>query len=411
MLRIVTSQDLRIPKNATLVAIDNQKIEDVLEFRFYNDVTRVRKVLIDTGRDKRYIIFKPHEQMMIDVEEPRYRTCENNCHFCFINGLPRGLRKELYFRDDDYRLSFLFGNFLSLTNLSIVDISRIARLKLSPLYISVHTTDPRMRIQLFKNEKAGLIMNYLSSLIDNNIRLHCQVVLIPGITDGAHVVKTITDLSKLYPGVASIGVVPVGKTKYLKGVTLVSKKLARETIAIIDELHRQFRGKYKIGLVYCADEFYIKAGFSIPEASYYDDFPQYENGIGMVRQLIDEVTILDTMKKTKGIFLILTSRSAMPFLHMLKMKLIDLNYVDSSNIDVVSVENSLFGKTVTVSGLISAHDFAQTIVNQERNYDRIVLPPNCVNESNQFIDGKTFDDRRVFVSPRSLKELLKCLQL
>jgi putative radical SAM enzyme (TIGR03279 family) len=410
MLRVITSQDSRIPENATLVTIDNQEIEDVLEFRFYNDITRVRKVLINTGRDKRFIIFKPHEQMMIDVEEPRYRTCENNCHFCFINGLPKGLRKELYFRDDDYRLSFLFGNFLSLTNVSTTDILRIARLKLSPLYVSVHTTDPRVRAQLFKNEKAGLIMNQLSSLIDNNVRLHCQIVVIPGVTDGAHVVKTITDLSELYPGVASIGVVPVGKTKYLKSVTLVSKKLARETISIVDTLHKQFRKKYNVGLVYCADEFYIKAGFSIPEVSYYDDFPQYENGIGMVRQLIDEVVILDTMKKTKGNFLFLTSNSALPFLHMLKMKLIDLNCINSNNIDVTSVENSFFGKTVTVSGLIGARDFTHAILNQEKNYDRIILPPHCVNDSNQFIDGKTLDDRRVLISPQSLKELVKCLQ-
>jgi putative radical SAM enzyme (TIGR03279 family) len=407
MLRVITSQDSRIPENATLMTIDNQEIEDVLEFRFYNDVTRLRKILIDTGRGKKYIIFKPHEQLMIDVEEPRYRTCENNCHFCFVNGLPKGLRKELYFRDDDYRLSFLFGNFLSLTNLSTADISRIARLKLSPLYVSVHTTDSRMRAQLFQNEKAGLIMNQLSSLIDNNIRLHCQIVVIPGVTDGACLIKTITDLSELYPGVCSIGVVPVGKTKYLKGVSLISMTLVKEIVDSVENLRNTFKKKFKKGIVYCADEFYIKADYPIPNTRYYEDFPQYGNGIGMARMFIDEMKSLNKIKKVKGEILILTGKLASPFLAMLKAKLTQLK---GNSIDVLEVENQFFGNSVTVSGLISADDFAKTIRSLKKQYARIVLPPNCVNDSGKFIDDRLLNDEKVIISPNSIKELLTCLQ-
>jgi NifB/MoaA-like Fe-S oxidoreductase len=253
-------------------------------------------------------------------------------------------------------------------------------------------------------------MNQLRSLIDNNIRLHCQIVLIPGVIDGTDIIKTITDLGRLYPGVASIGVVPVGKTKYLRGISLVSRKLARNTIGLVETLHKKFRQKYKKGIVYCADEFYIKAGFPIPETSYYDDFPQHENGIGIVRLFIDEIKGLNRIKKMKGEFLILVGISALPFLNMLKMKLTQLGCIDNNNIKIKGVENSFFGNSVTVSGLIGAHDFTRTISGQDKTYDHIILPPNCVNDSAEFIDDKTIDDKRVLISPDSVKELLQCLQ-
>ena len=234
MVRIIHSDDARIPNSARLLSINNHKIDDFLEYQFYNDITNTRKILIENKGVKKEVVFEPDEKIAIELEEPVYRQCENNCDFCFINGLPKGLRKKLYFKDDDYRLSFLLGNFLSLTNISKHDIQRIGRLKLSPLYVSVHTTDAELRRRLFKNDKAGLIMQYLSSLIDNNIKIHCQIVVIPHITDGANLIKTITDLSTLYPGVSSIGVVPVGRTKYANNIPMVSEKLAQKTIGLVE---------------------------------------------------------------------------------------------------------------------------------------------------------------------------------
>jgi putative radical SAM enzyme (TIGR03279 family) len=407
MIRVITSDNPKIPKGATLLAINRYNIEDFLEFNFYNDITKTRKVLIEINGFKKDVIFEPNEKISIRFQDPSYRQCTNDCVFCFINGLPSGLRKELYFRDDDYRLSFLFGNFLSLTNITKDDIKRIGRLKLSPLYVSVHTTDPIMRRKLFKNNRAGLIMKHLSSLVEENIKLHCQIVLIPGITDGESLYKTIYDLNRLYPGVSSIGVVPVGKTKYLKGIPLVSKALAKETISLVESLHNKFRKKFKKGLVYLADEFYIKTDYPIPDISYYDDFPQYGNGIGMARMFIDEMKTLNKINKMQGKILILTSKLAFPFLNMLKTK---LNQSKENKIDVMKVENRFFGNSVTVSGLIGADDFSRTIFNLKKNYDRIVLPPNCVNDSGKFIDDKLFSDKRVIISPNSIRELLKCLQ-
>ncbi len=409
MVKIVSSKDPRIPNHATLLAIDNRPIEDFLEFNFYNDVVKHRKILVNLNGRKKEIIFKPDEKIMIKLETPKYRSCENDCDFCFVKGLPRGLRKELYFRDDDYRLSFLFGNFLSLTNITNDDIRRIARLRLSPLYVSVHTTNPALRQKLFKNERAALIMKSLSMLIEHNIKLHCQVVVIPGVTDGESLFRTINDLSKFYPGVASIGVVPVGKTKYLKHITQISIKSARQITKMVNEFHEKFRKKYKCGLVYLADEFFIKCHNPIPEASYYDDFPQQENGIGMVRLFIDEIASLSKIKEISGRNLILTSKLALPFVKMLKSRL-EGGGSGKARIDIRAVRNHFFGDSVTVAGLIGALDFSRVMQGLHKRYDRIVLPPNCVNESGKFIDNKIISDKKVIVSPNALGELIKWLQ-
>jgi putative radical SAM enzyme (TIGR03279 family) len=410
MPKIIKSQDTRIPKGALVLSINCQKIEDLLEFKFYNDLTQTRCLQINMDGINKEIVFKPNEKIAIELEEPKYKQCENKCNFCFVNGLPKGLRKELYFRDDDYRLSFLHGNFLSLTNITEDDVARIGRLRLSPLYVSVHTTNPIQRQRLFKNSKAGLIMEHLSSLADKGIKLHCQIVLIPGITDGTHLARTIMDLSTLHPAVCSIGVVPVGMTKFIKNISCVSKTCARDTISLVNDFHKRYRKEFKRGLVYCADEFYIKAGWSIPNTKYYDDFPQYENGVGMVRKFLDEIEELDDKINIKKRFLILTGTLAFPFLSLLKKKLIDLDCIAHDGVDILQVKNTFFGDSVSVSGLIGADDFVQTIDEKGKNYDCIVLPPNCVNDSGEFIDNKTINDDRIMVSPNSIKELCKCLQ-
>ncbi len=410
MVKVIQSRDKRIPDGAFVRAINDHEIEDSLEYQYYNDISQTRKILIEKMGTKYQIILKTDEMLMVDIEEPAYRQCENNCEFCFINGLPTGLRKELYFRDDDYRLSFLFGNFLSLTNMREYDIKRIGRLKLSPLYVSVHTTNPELRKRVFKNVKAGLIMEQLSCLIDNDVVIHCQIVIIPGLTDGQQLFRSIKDLSTLYPGVHSIGVVPVGRTKYSKTIPEVSKKLANETIEIVNEYQAAFRKKHKRGVAYCADEFYIKAGLSIPDTYYYDDFPQYENGIGMLRAFINELNALKRMTKIQGKILILTGRLALPYLNLLKAKLEENNSRKKVCVDLRGVDNHFFGTSITVSGLLSAGDFTRTFRTFETAHDRIVLPPNCTNDSGEFIDGQAINDKRIIISPSSIEELIKCLQ-
>lgn len=405
MVRVVASKDSRIPVGSSITAINEQGIEDFLEFQFYNDLSKTRLVqLMEDGRSRR-VIYKPHQDISVTLESPRYHRCNNLCDFCFINGLPKGLRKELYFRDDDYRLSFLFGNFLSLTNVEESDIERIGRLKLSPLYVSVHTTNPKLRAQLFQNKRAAAILEILRKLIKHNIKIHCQIVVIPGITGGRSLSQTIEDLSRLYPGVLSIGIVPVGKTKYVRGIPSVTKRMAQSVVDIGQQFHGRFRRKYRRGLVYLADEFFIKTGNEIPDRKYYDDFPQYENGIGMIRTLLDEIKNIKDIKHTNGRHAIITGVSAYPYLNILKKKL-----EPAIQVEVYTVKNEFFGPTVTVSGLLSGHDIKRKITNLDKEYDRIILPPNCVNESKLFLEDEIISDRRILIAPTGIKELIKCLQ-
>ncbi len=405
MVKVTASRDKRILPGARLTTINDHQIEDFLEFQFYNDTNKTRHVVLEYNSTRKKITYTRNQNISITLETPQYRRCNNDCHFCFIKGLPGSLRKELYFRDDDYRLSFLFGNFLSLTNIDNTDITRIGRLRLSPLYISVHTTEPELRARLFKNNKAAMIVQHMKALADVDIKMHCQIVVIPGMTDGRGFYKTIEELSHLYPAVQSIGIVPVGKTKYIEGIRLVSKKESRSIIESVHRLHERFRKITNQGLVYLADEFYIKAGYQIPEKEYYDDFPQYENGIGIVRSFLEEMKKIKNIRKSKGKYLFLTGISARKYLEMLKSRL-----RPNITVDVKTVDNEFFGRNVTVSGLMCATDINRHIATQGKKYDRIALPPNCVNEKGQFLDGMKISDERVFVSPRNLKELVSCLQ-
>lgn len=410
MVQCVTSDDERISARATLLTINGHAINDFLEFQFYNDCTQKRTVVVQQDGLTREIVFEPEENIAVTLEQPVYRSCTNNCEFCFINGLPEGLRTELYFRDDDYRLSFLFGNFLSLTNVTPDDIRRIGRLRLSPLYISVHTTNLQMRQRLFKNKNAAHITEQLRLLAKHHIKLHCQIVVIPSMTDSDELSATIRDLTILYPAVQSIGVVPVGRTKYAPPIPAITKKIARETIARVESAHATYRKKYGRGIVYCADEFYIRMNMPIPPAEYYDDFPQYENGIGMARTFIDDVATAGANKIAHGRYLILTGVLAHPFVCQLRDRLREKNDKYKTTIDVRAVTNTLFGNSVTVSGLLSGSDFIKVLRVKENHYDRIILPPNCVNDSGAFLDDQQLDDQRITISPHTIKELITCLQ-
>ncbi|MGQ9816489.1 MAG: DUF512 domain-containing protein [bacterium] len=403
---VLNSDDPRIPVGSKLLKIDEHIIDDVFDYQFYDDGSRPRRFLISFNKRQKMIRFNPGEHANLVLEEPVYKKCENDCSYCFIKGLPKGLRRELYFRDDDYRLSFLFGNFLSLTNLTDYDIKRIKKFKLSPIYVSVHSTNPDLRAQLFKNKRARLIMEQLKALCEGNIKVHCQIVVIPGITDGNNILQTVNDLVALYPEVNTVGIVPVGRTKFLTRIPAIDKKSALKIVKQAMLLHKNFKKRIKKGFVYLADEFFIKSGTDIPEKDYYDDFCQYENGIGMVRQLLDEIDALRFRNKISGKFLFITGEHAYPYIHYLKEKLSS----KVLTIDVVPVKNRFFGNSITVSGLLTGSDINATIKRLNKKYDRIILPPNCVNDDGRFLDEDRFEKIEYLVSPYSIKELILCLQ-
>uniref|UniRef100_A0A7C6AF34 DUF512 domain-containing protein n=1 Tax=candidate division WOR-3 bacterium TaxID=2052148 RepID=A0A7C6AF34_UNCW3 len=406
MVRVVNSNHPEIPKDAQLLMIDKNPINDIFDYHFYNDPTKRRKFLFTINKKKKVIPLNRGEDIQLILEEPQYKKCENDCDYCFVKGLPEGLRKELYFRDDDYRLSFLFGNFLSLTNLTDDDIARIKKLRFSPLYVSVHTTNLSLRSRLFKNKNARLVIDQLKKLIEGDIKIHCQVVVIPKITDGINIEKTVNDLFRLYPGVSSVGIVPVGRTRFLKKLPGINKRLAQQIVRDTNLMHINFRKKLKRGFVYIADEFFIRAGYPIPEKIYYDEFYQYENGIGMIRQLLDEIDSMKYPKNISGKFLFVTGKLAYPYVNYLKNRLADKKF----QIDVLPVKNRFFGDTVTVSGLLTGKDIYNALRLMKKNYDRIVFPPNCVNDNGKFLDDFELDGVNYIVAPYSIKELLLWLQ-
>jgi putative radical SAM enzyme (TIGR03279 family) len=410
MPAILASNNKKIPSGWELLSLDGRRIEDFLEFRFYNDPDRERRLLLGRNGRRKEVRIRADEKLDLTLGDPVYKRCGNDCGFCFVNGLPGGLRRELYYRDDDYRLSFLFGNFLSLTNLTERDRERIARLRLSPLYVSVHATDPQTRIKIFKNRKAGSILDQLRDLGRHNIKFHCQIVVMPGLNDGKILVRSIRDLAGLYPAVRSIGIVPVGVSRHLKGFRAVGGGQARQIIRTVQRYHRAYRRKYGVGLVYLADEFFIKAGRPFPGTDYYDDYPQYENGVGMCRRFLDELDGLTRIPMIKGRFLALTGSAAYPLIRRLGNKLTRLSPIKDFAFDVARVENRFFGPSVTVAGLLAGQDLQSAIERGGKKYDRVILPPDCVNDHGQFLDGRAVRDPRVMVAPSSIKELLRCLR-
>lgn len=425
------TRDARIPAGAHILSVNRHRIEDFLDFNFHDDRQDDRIITIAADGCKKKLSFRPGEKIDIELAEPEYRHCVNSCRYCFVNGLPPGLRPELYFRDDDYRLSFLHGNFLSLTNVTDNDIRRIGRLRLSPLYISVHATEPALRRQIFGNKKAGPVMEQLRALIDRGVTLHTQIVTIPGLNERS-LDKTVADLARLYPGVQSIGIVPVGISRYNRGLRPVTRRLARQVARRFLSAARRFRRRFQIGLVYLADEFFITAGWRPPDAGYYDGYPQYENGIGMTRHFLDEVERLkpEELKKIRGKYLLLTGIMAAPSLRWFGRRL--ENSSAKIKVDVRMLKNTLFGNSVTASGLIGSQDFEHAAAKFGRGYDRIFLPPNCVNGDGLFLDEmnsiprdrssrypisfsyphtiKTSYPHHLYVAPYRVAELVKCLQ-
>lgn len=410
MPAIVASNNRKVPAGCELIALNGRPVKDFLEFRFYNDPDSKRRLLIGLDGRRREVLIRAGEPLDLRLADPVYKNCRNDCGFCFVKGLPPGMRPELYFKDDDYRLSFLFGNFLSLTNLTAADAARIARLRLSPLYVSVHATQPAVRSRIFNNKKAGPIMEQLRDLVRRGIALHCQIVVQPGLNDKAVLERSLRDLTGLHPGVASVGVVPVGATRHAAGIRLVGPRLAAAILAQVQGSHDRCRRRFGRGVVYASDELFIKTGRPVPARDYYDDFPQYENGVGMIRRFLDELDRLSGRLYRRGRFLFLTGELARPYVRRLGQALAQRSGSARTVIDVRSVRNRFFGRSVTVSGLLAGQDLEAAIGRAGRPYDRIVLPPNCVNERGRFLDDRRIPDRRVIVAPASLEELIQCLR-
>lgn len=380
-------EEMGIEPGDRLLSINGKTVNDILDYSFLTDEDyleiEIEKAdgeswVLDIEKDYGESLGLEFDAVVFD----RIRSCINKCLFCFVDQLPPGMRSTLYVKDDDYRLSFLYGNFISLTNLGRRDWNKILEMRLSPLYISVHATDPDIRARMFGSEKARNVMRDLKRLREHNIEVHTQIVLCPGINDGRILEQTIDDLKSLWPGVKSVGIVPVGITGYRDGLpplTPVDKEMALELIEMVDAWQAKFREELGVGFVYLADEFFIKAGKSFPETWYYDDYPQLENGIGMATSFLEELRGL--LKELKPIetpeesTYIICGRSAESMFGGVVRMLEPLGI----KLRIVPVTNQYFGGQVTVTGLLTGHDILRTL---GRSYvgKRVLLPRTVLRD-------------------------------
>lgn len=388
-----------------IASVNGHRVNDVIDFMFYCHEDELDLSVI---RNKTNLSFKltPAEgrDIGIDIKPFKVKTCSNKCVFCFVNQLPRGLRKSLYVKDEDYRLSFLYGSYITLTNLSASDKKRIIRQRLSPIYISVHSTDKAVRNAILCNPKAGDVMKEIRFFKDNKIKMHCQIVLCPGLNDGKELEKTIRDLYKFYPYVSSIAVVPVGLTEHRKNtqkMRAVEKDDALRTIEAVEILQKRFRKKHGDAIVYGADELYIKGGADFPPLHDYGELPQLENGVGMVPLFTSQARSLLAKKQrplsasgkeiTEKRFITFTGMSFYPYLKKFIDKLREKKVID---ISLVPVENSFFGKSVTVTGLLTGRDVIKSVSGMNLRKEDVLLIPDIVMKEGEetFLDGVTCRD-------------------
>jgi putative radical SAM enzyme (TIGR03279 family) len=379
-----------------LISLNSHPLNDVIDFMFHKGISESRSVnetlAIEIKRNGNYkkleIMTSDESDIGLTVKPFKVKTCKNNCIFCFVKQLPRGLRKSLYVKDEDYRLSFLYGNYITLANLDNEDRKRIVEKRLSPLYISVHTTDKSLRNKMLNNPRAADILKEIRYFSERKIRMHNQIVLCPGYNDGKELQRTIKDLYKFYPYVSSIAVVPVGLTKYSKAnIRPVTKEDAYNTVKIVGSLQKRFKKKHGDSIVYCADEMYIKADLPFPKLSEYGTLPQIENGVGMVPLFLSKSKKVKTenpLSRTKR-FLTFTGVSFYPFLK----KFIDnLRESEGINIDLIPIENKFFGPSVTVTGLLTGRDVITKLRDIAPSYDILIVPDDVLDEeNNQFLDN------------------------
>lgn len=373
-----------------VVSINNKDVDDLIGYRFLAADERIRLVVrLQNGKTRAFSIDKdPDDNLGIECSPFRMTRCRNRCIFCFVDQMPDGCRKSLYIKDDDYRASFLYGNYITLGALSEADWKRIFRQRLSPLYISVHTTDPELRSFMLGNKKAPDIMENMKRLAAGGIRMHAQIVLCPGINDGLYLQRTLNDLSGLAPAVMSIAVVPVGLTAFRKNafpLRTFTRREARIVLKSVTEFGTRFKKQFGTRLAYPSDEFYIKAGVPVPLPSFYEDFPQRENGVGMAADFLREVSRTKLPKRVAPIQA--TAISGHSFSKILGGVLERLRLVEGIRIRQVVVPNKFFGPSVTVTGLLTGQDIFRALQGK-RLGDLVLVPAAALKEEEDvFLDG------------------------
>ena len=383
----------------TLTHINGHPIVDVLDYKFYAYDPKLELTLTEPEGGSRTLRIRKEEGEDLGLNFETYlmdraRSCANKCIFCFVDQMPPGMRDTLYFKDDDARLSFLMGNYITLTNLSWREIQRVIDLRISPINISVHATDPQLRTAMLKNPRAGECLDIMSRFAQAGIEMNCQVVACPGVNDGPALARTMEDLGQLYPAVTSVAVVPVGVTRFREGLCSIEPYTKEQAAALIDQVESfasHFMENKGTNLVWCSDEFYLIAGRTLPEKAYYEDMDQLENGVGMLRLLLHQadMALEEEEPEQTAPFSIATGLSAAPFVQ----EILDNAQKQCGNIKgtVYPIINRFFGETITVSGLITGTDLMEQLRGKDLG-ERLLIPDNMLRAGERvFLDYVTVE--------------------
>ena len=391
------AEELELEIGSRIVRINGQRVRDGIDLTFLLADPEIELETLTPGGES--IVYEvsrdPGEPLGIVPAPDAVRECANKCVFCFIDGNPPGVRDSLWLKDDDFRLSFTYGSYVTLTNLGPKGLARLVEQRLSPLYVSVHATEPEVRERLVAPHvpgAAGRIMEHLRYLLDGGLDVHTQVVLCPGWNDGVHLERTLDDLWSLGAGVLSVSIVPVGLTRYNldKPVRLLVPDEAATALAQIERARARAQAERGLGWAYAADELFLLSGRELPPAGYYDDFDLAENGVGTVRRFVDDFEdgLADVPRLKGGRIRIATARSMAPFM---RERAARLSAQAGVPVEVIEVENRFFGPSVSVAGLMSGRDLADAL-GAGREGDIVLVPAEALNADQLFIDSVPFDD-------------------
>lgn len=414
------AEELGLQVGDDLVRINGEEIKDELDVQFHMSNEELELEVLHEGELVVFEIEKDYEEQLgFAIEPMRMSACGNDCVFCFVDQNPEGLRKALYFRDGDYRFSHLYGNYNTMTNVGPNALERIVRQRLVPQYVSVHSTDLEVRKKLMRLRKDDHIMEKLRYLADNDIWMHTQVVLCPGINDWPTLEKTVEDVYSLTPAVKTMAIVPVGLTTHRLGLTKlqqIDREYSLRMIEWVYEQQKRFRAETGTNWLYLSDEWFLVAGIPVPEEEWYDGYPQLENGVGMVRDFIEEtrkeVKSLKRKKLLQEKKQLTLATATLPSGFMREEIVPILKGIPNLEVDLETVVNRLYGPDVTVTGLLSGQCFYHHFQGKQAS-DLLLLPPNVLNEDDVFLDDETpiglrkrLNDRPMAIFHGSWEEVL-----
>ena len=383
-----------------IISINGNEIKDVLDYRYYICEKKL-SVLVLRGEEEKTFNIKKGEYDDLGLEFETFlmdkkHSCRNKCIFCFIDQLPKGMRDTLYFKDDDSRLSFLQGNYITLTNMTEEDIDRIIKMRMSPINISVHTTDPELRVKMLKNPRSGEVLAYIKKLADAGIEINAQIVPCRGINDGENLERTMHDLACLYPQVSSVSIVPAGLTKHRDGLyplTPFTKEESAAVVAQVEAFAAACKNALGSSIFYCGDELYLEAGLPLPDGEYYEGYRQIENGVGMISSMKDELEAAlsdEDGDDRERIVSTATGHAAYGFISECAKKINEK--FPNVKLHVYEIKNDFFGESVTVAGLVTGRDLAAQLAGKELG-EKLILPSCMLRHGGDlFLCGKSREE-------------------